>query len=134
MAVFQGIFADGSPLFGSFDPKYVNFRDKKSFPWVLEIAIEATDVGDDGLPIGPEYNVLNDFEDSIVEMLSHSTAILFFGHITGGGGRRVYCYLPSPNPAYEILTKFCAGGPMREMSFEIDHDPKWLRVADIGSG
>lgn len=133
MAVFQGTFADGSPLFGSFDAKYKNFGDKQSFPWVLEIVIRAADVSDDGLPTVEENVVLNDFEDSIVEMLSQSTAILFFGHITGAGARLAYCYLASPNPAYDILTKFCAGKPMRELRFEIDRDPEWLRIADIAS-
>jgi len=131
--VFKGSSADGSPLFGFFDEKYTSFDDKKSYPWVLQLDIVANDLAQNRLPTGAANIVLNDFEDSIGEILSHSTPIIFFGHVTGDGGRVAYFYLLSPTPSYEILTKLCAGNPMRQMQFEIEHDPEWDRIAHMAS-
>lgn len=128
---FKGKLADGSPFFGIFDEKCVNFRKKHSFPWALQIEIAAKDLQENRLPTGPENHVLNAFEGSLQELLAKSTKYVFFGHVTGGGGRTMYCYLPRPNPAHDVLTSLCEGNPLREMRFEIQHDPEWSRVADI---
>jgi hypothetical protein len=98
---------------------------------VLQIEIAANDLQENRLPTASENHVLNAFEDSLQELLAKSTTYIFFGHVTGGGGRIVYCYLPSPNPAHDVLTSLFKGNPLRGMRFEIEHDPEWQRVADI---
>lgn len=110
---------------------------KKEYPWNLKITVDIVDQNEQGLPTQSEADILNNFEDQIVNLLLGVCEFHFIGRTTWNGLRTLMFYLDSPEKAHEALQvlierievmKANNSDAMREFEYEIREDKEWGKV------
>lgn len=112
---------------------------KKDYPWSLKVVIDLLDTNEQGLPTQTEADVLNNFEDGIVNSLLEICQFHFIGRTTWNGQRTLMFYLNEPEHAYNELqqliekveiAKKSSPQIVREFEYILQEDPDWALVND----
>jgi len=130
-SVVQGKLSDGKPFIGSVNMAYKNYAEKGNYPWCLEIsiALNLSDVYENGLPRQKESNIVNRFEDKLLEHLKKVATMHYVAHMYNDGFLDIYMYLDEPEQANGYLKReINKDGVTRPFSYRISKDNEWLTV------
>jgi hypothetical protein len=131
---FEGLY---SIMMLNHSLKYYSY--KEEYPWNLKIIVDLVDRNEQGLPTHTEADILNNFEDKIVELLSGVCQFHFIGRTTWNGERTLMFYLNEPEYAHDKLQdlieeveiiKKSSSQIVREFEYTLQEDPEWLFVKD----
>ena len=84
-----------------------------------------------GLPERDELEVINEFQQYLVTVLSEVTTIHEIGHFTGGYRRTIYIYLPEPENIHVFLETLAKQTQVREFEYKMSKDPTWKAVPSL---
>jgi len=127
-SVVKGELSNGKSLFGSINMSYKNYDKKNDYPWCLEINIvlNLDSLYENGLPHKSESDVVNKFEDDLVDNLKKVVTVHYIGHMYNDSFLDVYIYLDNPDKANDYLKQEVNKvGIIRGFAYKIKKDPDW---------
>ena len=86
----QAELPDGKPLFALIDSTLLNWEEKASHPWILEVIFQYDRQHESGLPDEGTDNLMNTIEDEIGESLKDTEGYLYVARETCNGERYLY--------------------------------------------
>jgi hypothetical protein len=99
---------------------------KASHPWILSIEIKYDRVTNNGMPDDKTYELLNNFEDEIMEELKDSDGYLNIGRQTADGAREIYFACSDFRKPSMVLHQLTNKNSSRiSLSFDLYKDKYW---------
>jgi hypothetical protein len=123
---------DNKPVIGSFNMAYKNYDKKEKYPWCLtiSIALDLTNLFENGLPKDNESAIANKLEYELISETKKLATAHYIGHLYNDTFLDVYVYLDDPEKVHQYLqTQINKEGLTRGFRYEIKEDPKWTTVA-----
>jgi len=130
-SIVQGKLSDGKPFIGSVNMAYKGYAEKVNYPWCLEIsiALDSGGVYENGLPRQSESNIVNEFDDRLLEHLKEVATVHYIAHIYNDNFLDIYMYLDEPEQANAYLKQEVnKEGVTRPFSYRISKDNEWKTV------
>lgn len=114
------------------------FRRTEAFPWHLRIRIEATDLGNNGMPTPAESALLYEVGDEIEAAIfaarteSNTRNVLFLARSTWNGVRELHFQVHDAEVVNAALSSLItADKRRREWEFKMTHDPHWQEAGNL---
>lgn len=107
-AVLQTQAENGLPLLFVMNIELLNWDNKPSHPWILQIEIPYDGKKNEGMPGTRDYERMNQIEDEIHASLTRSGGHLNLGRKTGNNLREVYMACKDFREASRLLSKIAA--------------------------
>ncbi len=126
--VIESELEDGTPVIGSFNLGYKNYKLKQKYPWCLKIAIglNQDNLYENGLPKPEESQVANQMEDEFIEKIATFTTAHYIGHLYNDEFLDIYWYLKDPKKVHDWLqTQTNKEGLKRGFAYEINKELNW---------
>lgn len=124
-ANLEGTLANGKPLFATINNSLLEWNSKASHPWILSINIKYK--GDaHGLPDNETYDLMNSFENALMEELRDLEGYLNIGRETADHNRVVYFACKDFRLPSKVLSDFQDKyrGKL-DMEYDIYKDKYW---------
>jgi hypothetical protein len=116
----------GHPYFMSVNDSLKQFYGKNEYPSCLIVTVELEDVQGHKLPTDSEAEVLNDIEDTLIDMLSEITLPILVGRETYYGEREILVYFPELSDYKPVVDSISQKlNSSRCVHIELHDDPKW---------
>jgi hypothetical protein len=122
---------NNKPVIGSFNMSYKNYDKKAKFPWCLTIsmALDMSNLFDNGLPKDNESAIANKLEDELLSEINKLATAHYVGHLFNDTFLDIYIYLDEPEKVHQYLqTQINKEGLARGFRYEINQDPQWGTV------
>ncbi|MFY7670473.1 DUF695 domain-containing protein [Tenacibaculum sp. MEBiC06402] len=87
---FERTLKSGNTFMAVMNTDLLNWDAKASHPWILHLKIPYDGESNNGLPNEKTYNLLNDFEEELMQILKDEEGYLNIGRETGDHLREVY--------------------------------------------
>jgi hypothetical protein len=117
---------NGSNLIAIINTTILEWDSKASHPWILNIEIKYNGSNNNGMPDSNTYELLNNFEDEVMQELKDFNGYLNVGRQTSDNTREVYfaCkdFRKSSKVLYELTKKYC---DKLEINYDIYKDKYW---------
>lgn len=126
--------AEGKPCLATINKRYIDFKEKKSYPLSLFIMVNTMMKNKDGHPDGKEAEIFNRLQTEIISELSKELgAFCFVGTTTMNGYRDILLYIKEPDmqKAKEALELIKIDYQNRLESISFEKDPDWEAVASF---
>lgn len=108
------------------------FKERRVFPWHLNITLICEVIADKGMPSTEENQVLNQLEDSIFEKLSFGENTLFLSRITCRGVRELGIRVRDPELTNSVLQNLLSlPNPLRQWNYAMKNDPDWVMAQPV---
>lgn len=130
-SLLEAKLVDGRPMIGSVNSAYKSYKNKKAYPWCLQIhiALDLENVKSNGLPLKTELDIANRFEDDLIKGVSKLATVHYIGHIYNDSFLDVYVYLDKPEKVNEYLQKRVNEPNIkRGFAYEMKQDADWITV------
>ena len=125
---------DENGFFGisNVNQSYIDYPNKKYFPWCAQLLLEFEDKNENGLPTDEEALILNELEDKIENFLNIKHKVHFIGRVTRKDFRDLLYYIDHPRFTQEETDQFFDEiNSVRGVNFSLEKDPEWEFVAGL---
>lgn len=116
---------DEMPFIGHYDMALRKYRHKADYPYMLGISIQGFRVDERGLPTAEIRPAIDQFEDTITELVTQNADSMYCGHSFWNSTLEVILYLKEYEQIIKILEPEATKKGMLVFTFKIDHDPEW---------
>lgn len=89
-SAMEATLENGNPLFAVINTEVLDWKNKASHPWILDVGIKYDGQNNNGLPDEPTYKLLDEIEDRIIAQLKDFEGYLNIGRETADGLRTIY--------------------------------------------
>lgn len=125
---------DGRPVFAIINRDLINWDAKASHPWMMVIEIKFDGGKNEGLPDADINEIMNDFEDGLLQRLPDADGYLNIGRETYNGTRTIYfaCkeFRRSSKTTALLIKQFSS---QLEITYDIFKDKYWIAVSHLKS-
>lgn len=97
----------------------------KSKPNRLRVDVKIKNPSPNGLPAGPEFDVLARIEESVNATLLKESAAIFAGHLFSEGIMSLYLYVPDETSFDKAVSKAMIDFSDYEYGYKIDREEQW---------
>jgi len=133
-SVVEAKLQNGKPVVGSMNMAYKNYDKKAQYSWclVINIALELKNVSPNGLPVKAESDIVNKFEDQLLDEIKKLTTAHYIGHLYNDSFLDIYIYLDDPKKVATYLqSQVNKKGITRGFAYKIEQDPDWSTVQHL---
>ncbi len=111
---------------------YINYPNKRLFPWSVQVLIEYQLKHETGLPTDEEASVLNEIEDEIVDFLKVNHQVHFIARLTRKDYRDLLYYIDQPGFDQKKSNEFFEKINLkRKLNFNLEKDEEWRFVSGL---
>lgn len=126
--------SEGKPCLATINKRYINFKEKESYPLSLFIMVNTMNKNKDGHPDEKETEIFNRLQTEILSELSRDLGTFcFVGTTTMNGYRDILLYIKEKDmqKAKETLELIKIDYQNRLESISFEKDPDWEAVASF---
>lgn len=126
--------AEGKPCEATINKRYINFKEKETYPLSLFIMVNTMNKNKEGHPDEKETKIFNELQTEILSELSKELGMFcFVGTTTMNGYRDILLYIKEKDmqKAKETLELIKIDYQNRLESISFEKDPKWEAVASF---
>jgi hypothetical protein len=134
LGVVKATYSDGSIAIGSFNRGYKDYKDKSNYPWsiIITIDLDEKNCTSNGLPSETESEIVNKFEDELVEKMSKISPIHNVGHLFNKNQLQIFLYIRDNKKINEWLQKEVKKeNILRPFTFDITEDQNWTTTESV---
>jgi hypothetical protein len=125
-AVLEAKLDNGHMLIATINTALLNWENKASHPWIMNIEIKYDGSGNNGMPDNETSELMMAIEDEIMEHLTDADGYLNVGHQTTEGVREIYfaCkdFRKPSEVLYQIKQKYSS---QTDLDYDIYKDKYW---------
>ena len=134
LGVVNATYSDGSIAIGAFNRGYKDYKDKPNYPWslIITIDLDKKNCTSNGLPSETESEIVNKFEDELVEKMSKISPVHNVGHLFNDNQLQIFLYIRDNTKIKEWLQKeIKEENIIRPFTFEITEDQNWTTTESL---
>ncbi|ULQ55481.1 DUF695 domain-containing protein [Flavihumibacter rivuli] len=134
-STLEGTYQNGWTMIAVVNSSLMEWDSKASHPWMLIVEINYNGDDNNGLPDKSTYELLNQFEEEMMEELRDYQGYLNLGRQTGNNKRTIYMACKEfrkPSTVLHRLVKKYEGA--LDLSFSIHKDKYWQTVENFRQG
>lgn len=123
--MYEAELENGLPLLAAMNTTLLDWNNKPSHPYIIRICINYT-TEQNGLPSQDVFDLMNEFEDILIENLPDKRGYLHIGRQTGDSLKEVYFVSKEFRNCSKIITNIIAQYPNRlKIDYDIYKDKYW---------
>jgi Family of unknown function (DUF695) len=127
-STYEAETKEGLPIIAVMNDGLLDWDAKSSHPWMM--VIEFTYKSDNGMPNDTTYKLMDEFDDTLSELLKPKEGYLNIGRQTGGSKRILYfaCkeFRHSSKTTFHLIEKY---KNKLDMTYEIYKDKYWMTLS-----
>lgn len=123
--LYETDLKDGRILLSLMNQDLLDWENKPSYPWLIELNIKYDGHKRYGMPSKRVRKLLNEIEDDLMEKLSAYDGILNIGRETGDNNRVIYLACKDFRKPSKCIYQFLQQSSKFEVSFDIYKDKYW---------
>lgn len=123
--LYETDLKDGKALLSLMNQDLLDWEEKASHPWLIEVNIKYDGYKSYGMPSKRVQQLLNEIEDDLIEQLSTHDGVLNIGRETGDNNRAIYLACKDFRKPSKCIHQFLQQVSKFEMSFDIYKDKYW---------
>jgi Family of unknown function (DUF695) len=124
-SILEAELENGNKLIATINTDILNWENKASHPWLLNIEIKYDGQANNGMPNEETYQRLNEFENKILEELKDFDGHLNIGRQTADNVREIYFACKDFRKPSKLLHKLSADNPNMNITYDIYKDKYW---------
>ena len=124
--ILEAQLKNGNPVIALMNSDLLKWNDKASYQWILIVNLMFDETENKGLPNDATMQLLNKFEDNLLEFLNDENGELNIGRETSDGTRTIYFACKDFRHPTKIMDEFKTKYDDKlELDFEIFKDKYW---------
>jgi hypothetical protein len=124
-ANFEAETKDGLPFMAVMNRSLLDWDAKSSHPWMMTIEIEYDGKAHQGMPDETTYELMNQFDEALTQLLPCSEGYLNIGRETGDNSRIIYFACKEFKKASKTTAELIKKYKQLPITYEIDKDKYW---------
>jgi hypothetical protein len=124
-SILEAELESGNKLIATINTDILDWENKASHPWQLNIEIKFDGEATNGMPDNETYELLNEFENKILEELKDIDGYLNIGRQTADSVREIYFACKDFRKPSKVLHKLTADHPNMNIAYDIYKDKYW---------
>ena len=124
-SILEAELESGNKLIATINTDILNWGNKASHPWLLNIAIKYESQANNGMPDEETYQLLNEFENKVLEELKDFDGYLNIGRQTADNVREIYFACKDFRKPSKLLHKLTGDNPNMNITYDIYKDKYW---------